>query len=77
MEKMYLRWDQPEELTSSTTITDMKPVSAGGKTYIIRNSGNPDEFYLLENRQQDGWDYACPGNGLLIYHVDYLKVRLD
>jgi M6 family metalloprotease-like protein len=73
MEKMYLRWDQPEELTSSTTITGMKPVSAGGKTYIIRNSGNPDEFYLLENRQQDGWDYACPGNGLLIYHVDYLK----
>jgi M6 family metalloprotease-like protein len=73
MEKMYLKWDQPEELTSPTTITDMKPVSAGGKTYIIRNSGYPDEFYLLENRRQEGWDYGCPGNGLLIYHVDYLK----
>ena len=73
MEKMYLNWDQPEELTSPTTITDMKPVSAGGKTYIIRNSGQPDEYYLLENRRQEGWDYGCPGNGLLIYHVDYLK----
>jgi hypothetical protein len=73
MEKMYLKWDQPEELTQPTTITDMKPVSAGGKTYIIRNSGYPDEFYLLENRRQEGWDYCCPGNGLLIYHVDYLK----
>ena len=73
MEKMYLKWDQPEELTGPTHITGMKPVSAGGKTYIIRNSGNPDEYYLLENRHQDGWDYGCPGNGLLIFHVDYLK----
>jgi M6 family metalloprotease-like protein len=73
MEKMYLKWEQPEELTEPTTITDMKPVSAGGKTYLIRNSGNPDEYYLLENRRQKGWDYSCPGNGLLIYHVDYLK----
>jgi hypothetical protein len=73
MEKMYLKWEQPEELTEPTTITDMKPVSAGGKTYLIRNSGNPDEYYLLENRRQEGWDYGIPGNGLLIYHVDYLK----
>ena len=73
MEKMYLRWDIPEELTQPTTITGMKPLSAGGKTYIIRNSGNPDEYYLLENRQQDGWDYGCPGNGLLIFHVNYFK----
>ncbi len=71
MEKMYLKWDTPEELTEPATITGMKPVSAGGKTYIVRSSGNPDEFYLLENRQQDGWDYGCPGNGLLIFHVDY------
>jgi len=71
MEKMYLKWDMPEELTEPTTITGMKSVSAGGKTYIIRNSGNPNEFYLLENRQQEGWDYGCPGNGLLITHVDY------
>ena len=75
MEKMYLKWDTPEELTEPTTITGMKPVSAGGKTYIIRNSGNPDEYYLLENRQQDGWDYGCPGNGLLIFYVDYSRLR--
>ena len=73
MEKMYLGWDQPEELTQATTITDMKSVSAGGKTYLIRNSGNADEYYLLENRQQEGWDYGCPGNGLLIVHVDFLQ----
>lgn len=73
MEKMYLGWSSPVELTESTSIQNMRPVSDGGETYIIRNSGNSDEFYLLENRRQEGWDYACPGNGLLIFHVDYSK----
>lgn len=73
MEKMFLGWATPIELTEPTVIKNMKPVSDGGETYIIRNSGNPDEFYLLEYRRQEGWDYGCPGNGLLIYHVDYDK----
>ena len=71
MERIYMKWDEPEELTEPTTITGMKPLGAGGKTYIIRNSGNENEYYLLENRQQVGWDYGCPGSGLLITHVDY------
>lgn len=73
MEKMYLGWGEPEELTAETTIAGMKSMSDGGKTYIIRNSGHPDEYYLLENRQQTGWDYGIPGQGLLIYHVDYTR----
>jgi len=73
MEKMYLGWSTPVELTEPTTIEGMKPLSDGGETYIIRSSGNSNEFYLLENRRQKGWDYGCPGNGLLIFHVDYKK----
>jgi hypothetical protein len=49
----------------------MKPVSEGGTAYLVRNSGIPDEYYILENRCQSGWDYGVPGNGLLIFHVDY------
>jgi M6 family metalloprotease-like protein len=71
MEKMYLGWDQPEELIESTTITGMQPVSKGGQTYLIRCSDNDDEYWLLENRQQEGWDYGSPGKGLLVIHVDY------
>lgn len=74
MEKMYLGWRQPVELKTANTVTGMKSVSDGGETYMIRSSGNQDEFYLLENRQQKGWDYASPGNGLLIFHVDYNQV---
>ena len=71
MELMYLGWAAPEELTGPATIKDMKPLSDGGKTYIVRSTSNSNEYYLLENRRQEGWDYGCPGNGLLIYHVDF------
>ena len=71
MEKMLLGWGDPIELDADTTITDMKPVSEGGETYIIRNSGYLNEYYILENRRQTNWDYALPGQGLAIFHVDY------
>lgn len=71
MEKMALGWGDPIELTDATTITGMKPVSEGGETYIIRNSGNENEYYILENRCQTNWDYGIPGQGLAIFHVDY------
>ena len=71
MEKMLMGWSNPIELTDATTITGMKPVSEGGETYIIRNSDNEDEYYILENRRQSHWDYAIPGQGLAIFHVDY------
>ena len=71
LERMLMGWKTPIELTDDINIADMKPVSEGGDTYIIRNPGYEDEFYLLENRQQTGWDYGAPGSGLLIFHVDY------
>lgn len=70
-ERMYLGWTTPVELTGPVTIENMKPVSDGGETYIVRSTSNNDEYYLLENRRQAGWDYGCPGNGLLIFHVDF------
>lgn len=71
LEKMQVGWGSPVELTEQTSISGMKPVSEGGTAYLIRNSGVADEYYLLENRRQTGWDYGIPGNGLLIAHVDY------
>ncbi len=70
-EKMYSGWLTPVELSSPSRITGLQPVEAGGEAYIIYNDGNRDEYYLLENIQQEGWNTYAPGHGLMVLHVDY------
>ena len=36
---------------------------------MVKNTD--DEYYLLENRQWSGWDLGVPGQGLVVYHVNY------
>ena len=70
-ERMLMGWLTPIELTEPTQVTDMPALSDEPVAYIIRNDGHPDEFYMVENRQSEGWDAALPGSGLLVFHVDY------
>jgi len=71
LEKILLGWLEPTVLDTSVTVANMKPVSKGGEVYMIRNEANADEYYLLENRQWDGWDAGLPGHGLVVFHVNY------
>lgn len=66
-EKMLLGWMIPTELTVPTTISEMDYSQA----YLVRNDGYSNEFYILENRQQTGWDSSLPGSGLVVFHIDY------
>jgi hypothetical protein len=43
------------------------------QAYLIRNDGFQNEYYIVENRQQNGWDASLPGNGIIVFHVDYDK----
>lgn len=71
-EKMYAGWLEPIVLDKPTTVKGVKPSSLYGQTFAIYNEVNKNEYYLLENRQQDGrWDYALQGSGLMVTHVDY------
>lgn len=70
-ERMYAGWQQPIELNDNIEVTGMESLTKGGNTYIIYNDGHRDEYFLLENRQLDGWDAALPNSGLLILHVDF------
>ncbi len=70
-ERWQAGWKEPIELLNTQTVTGMKALADGGDTYIIYNQGNKNEYYMLENRQQVGWDGGVPGKGLLIVHVDY------
>lgn len=69
LEKMLLGWGKPIELESDAEIEGMKPISEGGPFYRI--SHTKSEYYLLENRQWSGWDAGVPGQGLLVWHVNY------
>ena len=70
-EKWYCGWGTPTELSTATTVKDMRPVAEGGQTFVIYNDNHKDEYYLLENRQQQGWDGSLYGKGLMITHVDF------
>ena len=71
-ERWLLGWLTPIELEETTTITDMPALADEGRAYLIRNDGYENEYYIVENRQQKGWDTSLPGSGILIFHIDYV-----
>ena len=70
-ERWVAGWKEPIELTATTQVSNLKSLQDGGSAYIVYNQGNTNEYFLLENRQQTGWDAGIPSEGLLILHVDY------
>jgi secreted metalloprotease len=75
-ERIYAGWVEAIELDSPATVKDMKSVSDYGRPFIMYNYKNTNEYFLMENRQNTGWDeglYGC--NGLLIVHVNYVPSR--
>lgn len=75
-ERIYAGWVEAIELDAPATVKDMKSVSDYGRPFIMYNYKNTNEYFLLENRQNTGWDEGLYGsNGLLITHVNYVTSR--
>lgn len=70
-ERYALGWLEPTE-AAPTGQQLCLPGIESNKAYRISTS-NPNEYYLIENRQQKGWDRYIPGHGMLIWHIDYDK----
>ena len=70
-ERWLMGWLTPKELSQATTVNDMPALSDKPEAYLIRNDGYENEYYIVENRQQSGWDASLPGSGILIFHIDY------
>ena len=68
-ERMFCGWLKPTVLNDPCRIKDMKPLSEAPESYIIFNDNNPDEYYMLENRQKKGFGSYNSGHGMLILHV--------
>lgn len=67
MERMMAGWLTPTTLTRSGDY-ELNSIQQN-EAYLIATD-TEGEFFLLENRQQTGWDRALKGHGMLIYHVD-------
>lgn len=70
-ERMELGWMEVTELSTKTdTVSVLPELGASKKAYKVTMPDDDNEYFLLENRQQTGWDTYLPGHGMLVWHVD-------
>lgn len=73
-EKEFMGWIDIEEGKENTHYTlpvfNQKDITKD-KAVKLTNSRDRNEYYILENRAQQGWDKYMPAEGLMIYHVTY------
>ena len=67
-ERYALGWIEPTVIDGPATIRLDNVMENKG---CIIPTKRANEFFLLENRQQTGWDTFIPGHGMLVWHVDY------
>lgn len=76
-ERWMFNWIEYEEVEDGTHY-ELKDLHNQGKVIRIpvKVSGGStynNEYFLIETRTQEGWDSYLPGNGMLIWHIDYAK----
>ncbi len=70
MERWQLGWADPIEIALPQYVT-LPPLQQSAR-FLRISTDNPDEFFILENRQQTAgsYDRFLPYHGMLIWHVD-------
>ena len=85
-ERWFMGWIEPVLLNSASTVTLADLNQPGGRACYITENGksisnilspNPSTFYLLENRQREGWDKYIPGSGMLITKIQWDKDKWE
>lgn len=67
-ERYYLGWVEPKPITHPKNLRIL-PL-ADNDVYRI-STERENEYFLLENRQKEGWDAFLPGHGMIVWHIDY------
>lgn len=78
-ERFFMGWLTPRLITEPENITlaelndsqEALLISSSDQHNLIGNDPNPTTFYLLENRQQEGWDEHLPGHGMMLTKIQY------
>ncbi|UCB53547.1 MAG: M6 family metalloprotease domain-containing protein [Candidatus Zixiibacteriota bacterium] len=70
--KKTLGWTNVVWVDSNLTNAEILQAETSPVSYRLWTSGYPsNEYFLVENRQQTGFDSYIPSDGLLIYHVEH------
>ena len=49
---------------------ELKPVHRSNEAFLIPTD-REEEYFLFENRQQEGNGAYIPGHGMLVWHIDF------
>ncbi len=69
--KYYLNWLSPTSISAYGNYS-LEPSAKNDQAYRLATP-NSNEYFLLENRYNTGFDASLPGFGLAIYHVNSNK----
>lgn len=78
-ERWFMGWLTPQYLSKPQSVS-LYDITKSNSAYIITESlepnynvydPNPNTFYLVENRQQIGWDKYIPGHGMMLTKIHY------
>lgn len=68
-ERAVLHYSTPVPLSASAANFSLDTPESN-RACIIETE-NPNEYFVLEHRVQEGWDAYIPGHGMLVWHIDY------
>lgn len=69
--KYILGWIAPTKINGiNDTEFEIAESVNNATAYLYENPDNPQEYFLIENRDQQGFDAYAPGKGLAIWHID-------
>ena len=68
--KLEQGWASSTNITANGTLTLPDVKSSRSVHRVWKNGEIGPEYFLIENRQQTGYDAALPGSGLLVWHID-------
>lgn len=78
--RYVLGWSNPTIVAHSGDYAVSSQLSDAGYSQLIIPTSDPDQYYLIENRQPEGHDISLSaestgGGGLTIWHVDNAQYR--
>lgn len=85
-DRFYLGWLSPQQVSSPSNLELLPlyqgltpPANKEKQSYLLSATTHnllganpsPKEFFMVEYRKKTGWDAYLPGEGMLIWHIDF------